>query len=104
MNRYAYQFHEALICPQPFYQMFIRANEDVAPCCTYPSPAIIGNVTNEQLKNIWNGTRHKAFMEMQLTKQKCKNVICRDCINPAEATHPLDNMDGEADKVIQRWN
>lgn len=102
ITRYGYEYKEALVCPQPFYQMFIKANGDVAPCCMYPSPMIVGNVREQSLKDIWNGHKLRDFQALQLLKKRKCNAICRDCIYPEEMMHPLDNMDDTAESVLKR--
>lgn len=102
ITRYGYKYKEALVCPQPFYQMFIKANGDVAPCCMYPSPMVIGNVREQTLKDIWNGQKLRDFQVLQLLKKRSCNAVCRDCVNPEEAMCPLDNMDDDAERVLKR--
>ncbi len=102
ITRYGYEYKEAIVCHQPFYQMFIKANGDVAPCCMYPSPMILGNVQEQSLKDIWNGHKLRDFQIMQLMKKRKCNAICRDCVYPEELQHPLDNMDDAAEIVLKR--
>ncbi len=102
ITRYGYEYKEAIVCHQPFYQMFIKANGDVAPCCMYPFPMILGNVQEQSLKDIWNGHKLRDFQIMQLMKKRKCNAICRDCVYPEELQHPLDNMDDAAEIVLKR--
>lgn len=102
VTRYGYEYKKAVVCPQPFYQMFIKANGDVAPCCMYPSPIILGNVREQSLNDIWNGHYLRDFQVMQLLKKRKCNAVCRDCIYPEELMHPLDNMDDTAEGVLKR--
>lgn len=102
VTRYGYEYKKAVVCPQPFYQMFIKANGDVAPCCMYPSPTILGNIREQPLKDIWMGNQLRGFQVLQLSKKRKCNAICRDCVYPEELMHPLDNMDDAAESVLKR--
>jgi len=101
-NRYGYRLKEALICSQPFYQMYIKANGDVAPCTMHPAALILGNIKNEKLKDIWYGTKLKQFQILQCEKKRTDNTVCKNCITPQQGAHPLDNMDEYAEFVKQK--
>lgn len=103
LNRYGYEIKESIVCPQPFYQMFICADGNVSPCCLYPYPTIIGNVKRDSLKDIWNGELLKEFQILQLKKMRGSNSLCKHCILPEQAFCPQDNMDKEAEKLLEKF-
>ena len=54
-------------CPQPFFQLTVNADGTVAACCGAISrnnnPLIIGNIKNNTLKEMWNGTKLRAIRQ-----------------------------------------
>ena len=66
------------ICLLPWFQMFVSANGDTAPCCAIHSniKMSMGNVLKDGLENVWNG---KGFTDLRrFFKSKGKYDICRD--------------------------
>jgi len=56
----------------------VRANRDVVPCCyDLISKLIMGNVNNESLLGIWNGTRYRKLRDS--IESKNFYSICSNC-------------------------
>ena len=73
MNHYAK-------CTRLYKQCFILANGDVALCCTdYHRIAILGNLKEKSIHEIWNGKKAVAIRRLYLSKQFDKIPLCRDC-------------------------
>jgi radical SAM protein with 4Fe4S-binding SPASM domain len=66
--------------------MVIHANGDVVPCCRDTKGRhIMGNLLSQDLKDIWNGERYRAFRRKLLADQSGMD-ICRLCSGyPASA-------------------
>jgi radical SAM protein with 4Fe4S-binding SPASM domain len=73
-------------CNWLYYSMVIHANGDVVPCCRDTKGRhIMGNLLSQDLKDIWNGERYRAFRRKLLADQSGMD-ICRLCSGyPASA-------------------
>lgn len=73
-------------CHWIYYSMAIHSNGDVVPCCRDPKGGyVMGNLLNEDLKDIWNGERYRTFRHELLSNQGRMN-ICSLCSGyPASA-------------------
>jgi radical SAM protein with 4Fe4S-binding SPASM domain len=66
-------------CPWIYYSMTVQMNGDVVPCCHDPRGLnVMGNLLEQNLDEIWNGSRFVAFRE-QLHKDQGSVSICRLC-------------------------
>ncbi len=69
------------MCEQPFERAIIRGNGDVIPCCSpFAVNMPIGNVTQDSLRNIWNGKAVNELREMFREKRWREHPICSQCI------------------------
>ena len=83
-----------IVCPKPFYELYIRANGDVSPCCVdWDGRLKIGNVMQESLKELWEGPAIKLYRNLHLTGNRCDLSACRDC---SMIYQQVDDMDGLA--------
>jgi len=62
------------VCRSPFNQIFLRGNGDVEICHGY----ILGNIKNDNLKNIWNNQKTKYFQNY-IKKHKIMPACFRCC-------------------------
>jgi len=69
-------------CIAPFIYMTVFVNGDVVPCCVdYSGKIILGNVSTETLKEIWDSKKYDAFRRDALLLNK-KNPLCKNCDVP----------------------
>ena len=72
-------------CFRPTTLMYITANGNVLPCCISPfstsdyASIILGNVFETPLKEIWRGSKYRAFRKSHQTATPPKS--CRGCGN-----------------------
>ena len=72
-------------CLRPTTLMYITANGNVLPCCISPfstsdyASIILGNVFETPLKEIWQGSKYRAFRKSHQTATPPKS--CRGCGN-----------------------
>ena len=72
-------------CFRPTSLMYITANGNVLPCCISPfatsdyASIILGNVFETPLKEIWRGSKYRAFRKSHQTANPPKS--CRGCGN-----------------------
>lgn len=66
-------------CPWIYYSTVVAWNGDVYPCCRdVHGEHLMGNILQEDLRDIWNGERYRQFRKRIATDQA--NVgICRLC-------------------------
>ncbi len=67
-------------CSEPWNRLYIRGNGDVMPCCNPGYASVVGNVTQQSLKEIWNSTymkkMRKALKEGNIEQfPKCKKCM-----------------------------
>jgi radical SAM protein with 4Fe4S-binding SPASM domain len=66
-------------CPWIYYSMTIHVNGDVVPCCRDPRGLeVVGNVLRQEIEEIWNGERFRAF-RARLHRDQGAIEICRLC-------------------------
>ncbi len=92
------------VCPQPFYFMQINPDGNIIPCCSMETPVILGNLKNDKLKDIWLGDKFKIFRQIQLLKEKNKFPVCKNCQQYKYMMFPEDNIDNDANGIMERMN
>lgn len=69
-----------LICTFPWYAMVILWNGEVTPCPQdFEGRIILGDMNEEDLINVWNGSRMRAFRKDMVKKKVDAYPPCRDC-------------------------
>lgn len=91
---------ESGICPQPFYMMQINPDGKVVPCCSMKYPAILGDVTEENVCDIWNGREYNHFRTLLLQDKEMVRV-CRDCNLYLYDMHEEDRLDDYVEKLLR---
>lgn len=88
------------VCTGPFYTMSIQSDGKISACtCDWSMRAIVGDVNNESLKEIWNGTKFNKFRIMQLKGLKETMPVCRDC---KSILNQIDDIDSYAEEILKR--
>lgn len=103
-------YNEALdldrkVCGQSFYFLQIGCDFDTFPC---PVPGLpltlsMGNMKEQSLVEIWNGPRRRQHLITMLKLEKdtipeCVGCTCFNAIND-----PLENLDRDAERLLQRF-
>ena len=62
-------------CPLSFHQLYIHSSGEVYPCGFVQGDLSLGNIQNNSLQEIWEGTLAKNFREMHFNKDQplCSN-------------------------------
>jgi MoaA/NifB/PqqE/SkfB family radical SAM enzyme len=92
---------DKLVCPFPFYKLYISSNGLVRWCCdpdTINNP--IGNVNNMSLVEIWNSMKLYDFQCLHLRGEKFRDPLCRKC--KLIKFVAIDNIDGERIDILKR--
>jgi len=70
-----------ITCRQPFERAIIRGNGDVVPCCSYFATKMpIGNIKQNNLKDIWHGTKAKNLRKYFEEGRWSGHPICSKCL------------------------
>lgn len=86
------------ICPQPFYLCQIGPDGRVVPCCATRYPLVLGDLHQQPLPEIWNGTIADSIRRALLDgTQSCE--VCRDCSLYLYGMHTSDRLDGDTDRL-----
>lgn len=79
------------VCSKPFYELVIKANGDVTPCCAdWDGSLKVGSILEKSLPEIWDGELSKGIRSLHLSGNRSKLTMCRDCT--LIETQP-DNLD-----------
>jgi len=66
------------ICREPFYGFAVHVNGNVVPCDRdWGGENVMGNLFEQSVDEIWNGSRYKRFREQM--KSAVKPDMCRRC-------------------------
>ncbi len=87
------------ICAMPFYMLVLTPNGDVVPCCSVDIPVVYGNVMEESLFSMWNGSVKREFLHLQLENRNM-NQECKKCTVPAYGLQEGDYLDDYSDRLI----
>lgn len=68
--------NDTVFCVAPWLSLNINQNGDVQPCCI-ASDHKLGNVLNEEIKDIWNNDKIREFRRCMIEKIPVKS--CRGC-------------------------
>lgn len=98
------QLLDAEICPQPFYMMQINPDGLVVPCCSMKYPAVLGDVTQSSVAEIWNGADYGDFRRALLEGRAVASHVCEKCLLYRYDLHPLDVLDGARERLLARYD
>lgn len=95
-----YEAVEKEVCTPPFYLLGISWDGLVSPCvCDWQKGIIVGDVSRNSVKEIWEGDKMKEFRKMQLSKKRRLHPICGSC---QALFNQLDNIDEFAEELYER--
>lgn len=67
-------------CERPFIQMYVNCDGDAVLCCSdYEYQAILGNVKEKSLINIWNNDKYTKYRNALSNRKRQKLDLCKDC-------------------------
>lgn len=94
---------DAEICPQGFYMMQINPDGKVVPCCSMKYPAVLGDVKQNTVPEIWTGAAFNQFRREMLMDRAQVSLVCRDCKLYLYDLHPEDVLDGSRDTLAAAY-
>ena len=86
--------HKKDVCPFPFYTLVIHSDLKVSVCCVdWSKQAVIGNLREQTLSEIWHGEKLREFQMLHLLRRRNEISACKNCTFLHTAP---DNLDGLA--------
>jgi len=82
-----------IACAKPFYELIVKANGDVAPCCAaWDQTLNVGNVMQESLLDIWRGEKLARIHRLHLAGRRTELSTCSTCETLWENTDSVDAL------------
>lgn len=94
----------AQVCPQPFYMIQLNPDGNFVPCCAMETVSVLGNVNQQSIVDVWNGSKMREFQKMMLMKEKHKNGICANCEVYKYGMFPSDVLDDDVQTILDKLN
>lgn len=67
-------------CPYPFYNLVVKSNGDVVPCCVaWEDSLVVGNVREQTLLEIWQGEKLARIHRLHLEGRRTELAACAKC-------------------------
>lgn len=80
-------------CPYPFYNLVVKSNGDVVPCCVaWEKSLIVGNVNTETLAEIWDGDKLASIQRMHLDGRRGELAACAKCDTLFNCPDSVDSL------------
>ena len=91
---------DRVVCPMPFKTLAINPNGSVALCSVdWNHKTVVGDVSKENLVDIWNGERLRQFRLMHLKGRRKELEACANC-QYVLGTNPLNDLDAKANDLL----
>jgi radical SAM protein with 4Fe4S-binding SPASM domain len=69
-----------IACPYPFYNLVVKSNGDVVPCCVaWEKSLVVGNVKHQTLAEIWSGEPLARIHRLHLSGRGQELAACKNC-------------------------
>ena len=92
---------EVLVCSQIFKTMQVNSDGRVMPCSIdWEAKNIIGDITKQSLKDIWNGEEMKEIRLKHLLGKRFNFLPCKNC--SFNEYSDVDDLDSEASMILDR--
>jgi MoaA/NifB/PqqE/SkfB family radical SAM enzyme len=92
------------VCTYLFYRMFICPDGVCALCnADWYRDYIVGDVTKQSVKEIWNGKALKDLQIEHLQGRRFENTMCAKCGNIKYYPSPNDNLDAYTEEILKRF-
>ena len=98
-NQFGLVKKQVIICPQPFFAMYINPEGKVSPCYSMTYPMFLGDVNKQPLYEIWNSKAYKLFQNSMLNGVKNVCSTCADCKIIRHRLFPEDDLNGDVDRI-----
>ncbi len=81
------------VCPYPFYNLIVKANGDVVPCCVaWETSLNVGNVHHQTLAEIWQGEPLARIQRLHLSGRAGELAACANCDTIFNCPDNIDSL------------
>ena len=85
-----------IACPYPFYNLVVKSNGDVVPCCVaWEKSLIVGNAREQTLAEIWKGDRLAEIHRLHLSGRSGELAACAKCDTLFNCPDSVDSLSVE---------
>ena len=92
---------DKIVCPWTLFEFTVNWNGAVSMCPEdWAWKTIIGDASQEHIKDIWNGERMFQFRKMHLEGRRHENIACRGCDFMKTLPDQVDPWRGE---ILERY-
>jgi MoaA/NifB/PqqE/SkfB family radical SAM enzyme len=98
---YGQPIKEVMVCPYVFYSFSINSDGSASLCfLDWSRKLIIGDVSKESVKDIWQGDKLLEYQKMFLRQVRKQHPICGQC---GQLSHALpDDIDEYAEMLLEK--
>lgn len=83
-------------CPYPFYNLVVKSNGDVVPCCVaWEDSLVVGNAQEETLLEIWRGEKLARVHRLHLEGRRGELAACAKCDTLFNSPDHIDGLSAE---------
>jgi len=80
-------------CPYPFYNLVVKSNGDVVPCCVaWEDSLVVGNVREQTLLEIWQGEKLARIHRLHLEGRRNELAACAKCDTLFNSPDNIDDL------------
>ena len=100
---YGQDIKEVNACAYPFYSFSINSDGRVSVCfLDWSRKMIVGDVKEQSVQEIWNGTKMRSYRKMFLEGNRKKHQTCGNC---GQMSHGApDNIDPFKEMLLEKLN
>ena len=92
--------NEKIVCPLCLHSLVFNYNGTVSLCNEdWTHACIVGDVTKNSVKEIWNGKERFNFMKMHLEGRRSENISCKNCDYISVLP---DNVDEHRNEILRK--
>ena len=83
-------------CPYPFYNLVVKSNGDVVPCCVaWDKSLVVGNVKDNTLAELWKSPRLEEIRLAHLKGERSALSACASCDTIFNCPDSVDTVSAE---------
>lgn len=87
------------VCPEPFFFLCVDPRGEVMPCwMDWSNAAVVGNLMDTSLFDIWNGKPLQEFRLQHLAGKRKSIPVCSNC-GFVCGVHPQSDIDNEIERL-----
>lgn len=84
--------------------MQVNPDGKVVPCCSMKYPTVLGDVMQEDIRDIWHGPAFNGFRRKLLRSRQEAGEVCGQCKLYRYDLHEEDIIDGVAKQLMDKYS